>query len=249
MGRRKNLTPYYLRMAEFMVAQNLYNCTLCSAISMNGEDTCCISDESCIRGIAKYLEEKNVLGEGYKPKKVNKHSLQEYLDAYREGKNIEDIANLFGVKAITVRNNLLSLYEVGLIGSTRFLSHPTKIHEDLIVSIIERVGYSRLSRIKDECPDYITYDDIAVVVSEYRYRNNIPCKKSKQLIQTLMGSRGTCMTISKFISCLEDGSICSCDGFGRYHDGYSEVDVPVSFDVGEVLVVKDKYPFVCWYNK
>lgn len=51
----------YDKMAEFLVENNMDDCTFCKAIEMNGSNNCCEDKEWCIKGIAEYLREKKIL--------------------------------------------------------------------------------------------------------------------------------------------------------------------------------------------
>lgn len=60
---------------------------------------------------------------------------------------------------------------------------------------------------------------------------------------------GSVYTIEKFIRLVDDGCIINYDGFGQYHNGENETEKSVSFDCNVLRKVKNKYPFVIWYNK
>ena len=111
---------------------------------------------------------------GYKvqiQKLVRPHSPENYLALYKSGKSISEIASILSVKEMTVRNNLLYLYERGDIESIDFITVSAE-NEAVIRGVIETVGMQFLKTIKVNCPEDISYDDIAVVVSMVKRERN-----------------------------------------------------------------------------
>ena len=51
----------YDKMAEFLVENNIDDCSFCKAIEMNGDNSCCDDNAWCKKGIAEYLREKKIL--------------------------------------------------------------------------------------------------------------------------------------------------------------------------------------------
>jgi len=69
--------------------------------------------------------------------------------------------------------------------------------------------------------------------------------KAKEEIQK--NCIGHVYTTQEFIDCVRRGSIISDDGTGYFHDGENETFVSVW--KCNLNKAKEKYPYVCWYNK
>lgn len=52
-----------------------------------------------------------------------------------------------------------------------------------------------------------------------------------------------------FIKYVKSGLFTDWDGIGSFHDGEIETDIDIKCDVSYLEYMKNKYPFVCWYNK
>lgn len=52
-----------------------------------------------------------------------------------------------------------------------------------------------------------------------------------------------------FIEDVKAGLFTDWDGVGSFHDGEKETDIDVECNLMYLVSMKDKYPFVCWYNK
>ena len=51
----------YDKMGEFLVKNNLDNCNFCKAIELNSDNSCCDDKKWCVKGIAAYLREHEIL--------------------------------------------------------------------------------------------------------------------------------------------------------------------------------------------
>lgn len=71
-----------------------------------------------------------------------------------------------------------------------------------------------------------------------------------QMLRIQVLNFGLIMTIDEFIESVETGSLVSYDGSGELleKDGKKSGE-RVRFDVDWLKAQKDKYKYVCWYNK
>lgn len=51
----------YDKMANFLIENNLENCTICKAIEITNNNECCENREWCRKGVAKFLRDNKVL--------------------------------------------------------------------------------------------------------------------------------------------------------------------------------------------
>lgn len=57
------------------------------------------------------------------------------------------------------------------------------------------------------------------------------------------------ISIENFIEDVRTGAFTDWDGTGSFHNGESETDIDIRCDLNYLESMKDKFPFVCWYNK
>lgn len=84
----------------------------------------------------------------------------------KEGKSIDEISKIRGLKKRTIEDHILKCYEIGMdIDLGRYIHEDFK---DIIYKAIEQVGYERLRDIKDLVPDKVDYFNIKYFVINYR---------------------------------------------------------------------------------
>ena len=77
---------------------------------------------------------------------------------YKEGKSINEIAEVRGLKTNTIEDHLLDCAKLGLeINYYDFVSHE---NEEMIVNAYKKVGGDKLRPIKEALPEHITYGEI-----------------------------------------------------------------------------------------
>ena len=183
-----------------------------------------------------------------KKSKIAFNKSYEYLELYNMGMSVNEIAKKLKVKNLTVRDNLLRLYTLGFIDVVDFISVGEE-NRVIIEKAIEEVGFRLLKPIKEVCPEYITYDEIALIVADWNKTRGIKGKMRKYEIQEKLGSSGTCFGIKEFIRDVRSGNILDEDGIGYYHNGYEETKERVMFNGNSIVGEYSDYLYVCWYNK
>lgn len=85
---------------------------------------------------------------------------------YREGKSIDEIANLRNLKRQTIEQHLINCYEDGIDIDLQKDIHIQ--YKDLIFKAINEIGLSKLRPLKDILPSTISYFDINYYVAMYK---------------------------------------------------------------------------------
>lgn len=93
-------------------------------------------------------------------------SATETLELFRQGKSLDDICYLRRLARTTIMDHLA---EKIADGESVDIEHLVSIlHQEQIKAVIERVGFEKLTPIKNELPEEITYDEIRLVCAFYR---------------------------------------------------------------------------------
>jgi ATP-dependent DNA helicase RecQ len=102
---------------------------------------------------------------------------RETLKFLREGRTLEEIAQIRGRKMSTVMAMVAELVEGG---ETEFRAEWVKpeIYEQ-IASALQRVGSERLRPVKDALPEEISYDEIRLVLADMRRKGSAKAAQSK----------------------------------------------------------------------
>ena len=113
------------------------------------------------------------------------------------------------------------------------------------------IKYSDLSTWNDwdiECVLHNFARDISKCKT-YQEEDAIEAKYVK-LIKLQVINESHIMTIEDFAKAVEHGAFNCYDGFGCYMDENGEESgISVCFDPDSLLLMREEYPYVAWYNK
>lgn len=102
-------------------------------------------------------------------KRTNKSSSSYSAELFIKLGSIEEVAKERALKIRTIEDHIFKAYEEGYpIDLTKFIPDG---HKEIIDEAIEKVGLSKLSPIKELCPDYISYNTIKAVIA-IKSKNN-----------------------------------------------------------------------------
>lgn len=115
-------------------------------------------EESSIR-IEVPKTEKKILPKGVSTTIKTTYTL------YKENLTVDEIAKKRKLTAATIYQHLSQLVEIGVINVSDLLNNK-KIKD--ISAAIKKAGMERLSQIKSLCPPTITYNDIKLMLSDFK---------------------------------------------------------------------------------
>lgn len=104
-----------------------------------------------------------------KPKKIKEDTKLISYNLYKEGKTIQEIAQIRELKEQTIENHLIDCMEKGMDVDIEKYIHTE--FSKIIFEKIEELGFERLKPLKDALPDKVSYFDIRYYVSKYKFRN------------------------------------------------------------------------------
>ena len=111
--------------------------------------------------INEFCETYNVKKSPARSNKIAPSDLTRAL--YKEGKSIEQIAQIRGVTTSTVVSHLCKAIKESVEIDIDLLV--TKERQDMINKVIDEIGYEKLSPIKQKLPEEISYNEIHMVVA------------------------------------------------------------------------------------
>lgn len=103
-----------------------------------------------------------------KPKKIKEDTKLISYNLYKEGKTIQEIAQIRELKEQTIENHLIDCMEKGMDVDIEKYIH-TEFSE-IILKKIEELGFERLKPLKDSLPERVSYFDIRYYISKYKLR-------------------------------------------------------------------------------
>lgn len=115
-------------------------------------------EESSIRIEVPKTEKKTL------PKGVST-TIKTTYTLYKENLTVDEIAKMRKLTAATIYQHLSQLVEIGVINVSDLLNNK-KIKD--ISAAIKKAGMERLSQIKSLCPPTITYNDIKLMLSDFK---------------------------------------------------------------------------------
>lgn len=87
-------------------------------------------------------------------------------------------------------------------------------------------------------------------INKYSKEYDLLKEEFAQILRLQVINFGLIMTIDEFIESVETKSLVSYDGSGELLDADGKKSgIRVKFDVDWLKEQKDKYKYVCWYNK
>lgn len=106
------------------------------------------------------MEQKNVSSKVKEDTRIVSYNL------YKDGKSIDEIASLRGLKKSTIESHLVKCFELGMDIDLEKDVHTQ--FEDLIYDAIDKLGLEKLRPLKDFLPDDVSYLDINYFVVKYK---------------------------------------------------------------------------------
>jgi ATP-dependent DNA helicase RecQ len=94
------------------------------------------------------------------------NTIEETYNLYKEGKTIDEIANIRDLKPLTIENHIINKWSNNKDEINKDFAKLTKKIEDEIISAVEKVGFEKLRPIKDIISKDITYFQIRTVLIE-----------------------------------------------------------------------------------
>lgn len=88
---------------------------------------------------------------------------------YKDGKSIDEISKIRGLKKQTIESHLVKCYEIGL--DIDLLKDIHSQFETIIYDAINKLGFEKLRPLKDYLPDDVSYLDINYFVIKYKKKN------------------------------------------------------------------------------
>lgn len=85
---------------------------------------------------------------------------------YKDGKSIDEICRIRGLKRQTIEHHLIKCYELGMDIDISKDINPQ--FEDIIYHAIDEIGFEKLRPLKDYLPDDVSYFDISYFVAKYK---------------------------------------------------------------------------------
>jgi ATP-dependent DNA helicase RecQ len=95
-------------------------------------------------------------------------SLQQSLELCKQNESVAEIAKLRNLTPSTITSHLLKAIELGVAGRQEISHLFTKEHEEMILNVAKTLGTPRLTPIKENLPEEITYDEIRLVLAIQR---------------------------------------------------------------------------------
>ena len=118
------------------------------------------SSVSALDSIFDDMEQKNA------PSKVKEDTRIVSYNLYKNGKSIDEIANIRGLKRSTIEGHLVKCFELGMDID---LSKDVHIQfEGIIYDAIDKLGFEKLRPLKDFLPEDVSYLDINYFVAKYK---------------------------------------------------------------------------------
>ena len=118
------------------------------------------SKSSALDSIFDDMEPKNV------PSKVKEDTRIISYNLYRDGKSIDEIAGIRGLKRTTIEGHLVKCFELGMD-----IDLEKDVHiqfEGIIYDAIDKLGFEKLRPLKDFLPEDVSYLDINYFVVKYK---------------------------------------------------------------------------------
>ena len=97
-------------------------------------------------------------------------------ELFKLGKNLDEIAETRQFKKATILNHLKFYVETGVISANEFISNE-KIEK--ILEIRDEIDTLHLTPIKEKLGNSYSYEEIGIVIAEYKFKNNIQPESNK----------------------------------------------------------------------
>ncbi len=105
------------------------------------------------------------------PSKVKEDTRIVSYNLYKDGKSIDEIASLRGLKRTTIEGHLVKCFELGMDIDLEKDVHTQ--FEGLIYDAIDKLGFDKLRPLKDFLPEDVSYLDINYFVVKYKKINQL----------------------------------------------------------------------------
>lgn len=122
-------------------------------------------ETSALDSIFYNIEPKNA------PSKVKEDTRIVSYNLYKDGKSIDEIASLRGLKRTTIESHLIKCFELGMDIDLEKDVHTQ--FKDLIYDAIDKLGFEKLRPLKDFLPEDVSYLDIHYFVVKYKKINQL----------------------------------------------------------------------------
>ena len=100
------------------------------------------------------------------PSKVKEDTRIVSYNLYKDGKSIDEIASLRGLKRTTIEGHLVKCFELGMDIDLEKDVHTQ--FEGIIYDAIDKLGFEKLRPLKDFLPEDVSYLDINYFVVKYK---------------------------------------------------------------------------------
>lgn len=117
-------------------------------------------EASALDSIFYNMEPQNI------PSKVKEDTRIVSYNLYKDGKSIDEIASLRGLKRTTIEGHLVKCFELGMDIDLEKDVHTQ--FEGIIYDAIDKLGFEKLRPLKDFLPEDVSYLDINYFVVKYK---------------------------------------------------------------------------------
>ena len=122
-------------------------------------------EASALDSIFYNMEPQNI------PSKVKEDTRIVSYNLYKDGKSIDEIASLRGLKRSTIEGHLVKCFELGMDIDLEKDVHTQ--FEGIIYDAIDKLGFDKLRPLKDFLPEDVSYLDINYFVVKYKKINQL----------------------------------------------------------------------------